>query len=100
MRTLFAVTRTKGPAWDASQPMRSQTKWNEHAVFMDSLAASGFIVLGGPIGYDGDVLLIIDTVEEDAIRSRLADDPWTPMGLLEIKDIKRWTILLESTVHP
>jgi len=59
MRTLFAVTRSKGHAWDASKPMRSQTQWEKHAEFMDGLAASGFVVLGGPIGYDGDVLLIL-----------------------------------------
>jgi hypothetical protein len=30
--------------------MREQEGWPEHADFMNELAASGFIVLGGPLG--------------------------------------------------
>ena len=31
---------------------------------------------------------------EQAIEARLADDPWTPMGLLRIARVERWEILL------
>jgi uncharacterized protein YciI len=64
---------------------------------MDDLAASGFIVLGGPLGDDGEVLLIIDAVDAETIRKKFAADPWSEMGLLEIKEIKRWTVLLEAS---
>ena len=47
---LFAVTRERGGAWDVSRALREQDAWDEHAAFMDGLADSGFIVLGGPVG--------------------------------------------------
>jgi uncharacterized protein YciI len=100
MRTLFIVRRMRGPAWDASTPMRSQPRWNEHAAFMDALAAGGFIVLGGPIGasddLSDDVLLIVDAKSEEDVRATLSRDPWVPPGLLEIQEIRRWTVLLEA----
>jgi hypothetical protein len=48
-----------GPAWNAAIPMRARALWGEHAVFMNALAAEGF-VLGGPVGSG---------------RARLAADP-------------------------
>lgn len=52
MKTLFVVTRIRGQAWDASQPMHFQEQWPEHATFMSQLATDGFVVLGGPISDD------------------------------------------------
>ncbi len=90
----YAVTRERGESWDASLPMRKQEKWDEHAEFMDALVDDGFIVLGGPL-YDGEkFLLIIDAESEQEIDARLAEDPWTPMGLLRIAKVERWEILL------
>ena len=99
MTTLFAVTRTRGPAWDPTKTMRSQAQWTEHAAFMNQLAADGFVLLGGPIGdaVELDFLLIIKAATEDEIHATLARDPWTPIGLLDVRKIERWTILLE---HP
>jgi uncharacterized protein YciI len=98
MRTLFAVIATKGPAWDASKSRRSQQQWDEHALFMDRLAAEGFILLGGPLGDDegDDVLLVINAASESEIRATLADDPWSESGILKLKSIQRWNIWLES----
>jgi hypothetical protein len=45
---------------------------------MNALAAEGFVVLGGPLGEGPEVLLIVDAPSEDAIRARLAADPWSP----------------------
>ena len=39
----FAVRRVRGPAWNAAVPMREQAQWPEHAVFMNALAAEGFV---------------------------------------------------------
>ena len=96
MRTLFAVVRTKGEAWDATVPMRSQQRWSEHAVFMDGLAAQGFIVLGGPLGETGDFLFAVKATDENEIKATLQQDPWSTSGMLEIKSIQPWIILLES----
>ncbi len=97
MTTYFAVRRVRGPSWNTDVPMRAQAGWAEHADFMDALAADGFVVLGGPIGADGeDTLLVINAASEVAIRERLAADPWTISGLLEIGRFEPWTILLDG----
>ena len=96
MKQLFAVTETHGPAWDASKPMNGQDQWTEHATFMNRLAADGFVVLGGPLGDSGGVLLIIDAADANEINATLARDRWIQSGMLEIKDIQLWTILLEA----
>ena len=95
MPTYFAVRRRRGPAWNAALTMREQAAWGEHATFMNALAAEGFVVLGGPLGDGAEVLLIVDAVSDDAIRRRLAADPWSATGLLEIALIEPWTILLD-----
>jgi uncharacterized protein YciI len=95
----FAVRRRRGPSWNRSLPLRSQPGWAEHAAFMNALTAERFVVLGGPLGKDEEgeeVLLVIDAPGESAIRTRLAADPWTGSGQLEIARIEPWTILLDS----
>jgi uncharacterized protein len=93
--TYFAVTRERGPAWDASRPMRGQDRWDDHAAFMDALDEDGFVVLGGPVG-DGErrFLLIVRAEDEAAVHARLAADPWVPMELLRTASIELWEILL------
>ena len=78
--------------------MRSQEEWEAHAEFMDGLAADGVIVLGGPIGeaVDTDFLLIFDAESEDAVQAALAKDPWTVSGVLALREVKPWKILLKS----
>ncbi|HEX6491515.1 MAG TPA: hypothetical protein VF002_09120 [Gaiellaceae bacterium] len=89
----YAVTRVHGPAWNRSLPLREQEKWDEHAACMEAFVEEGFIVLGGPLGED-HALLIIDAEGEAEIEARLAEDLWTPMGLLETTAIERWEVLL------
>lgn len=96
--SLFAVIREAGPGLDPARPLREQVAWNEHAEFMDELAADGFVVLGGPIGGGPTTLLIIDAASEREIRSRLGHDPWTPMKLLRITKIEPWDLLLGREV--
>jgi hypothetical protein len=48
------------------------------------------------LGLGEEVLLIIDSASEDAIRARFAADPWSESGLLEIAHVETWTILLDS----
>jgi hypothetical protein len=91
----FAVTRERGPAWDPERPMREQDGWDRHAAFMDGLVDEGFIELGGPLGEDSQrFLLAIDADGEDQVHRRLAEDPWTPAGLLRIASVERWEIVL------
>jgi len=67
---------------------------------MNDLVRSGFIVLGGPLEGDHEVLLIIDAPEVEAIRPRLAQDPWIRNGMLTVASIERWTILLSPSNLP
>jgi uncharacterized protein len=94
----YAVLRERGENWNARVPMRQQEQWEEHAAFMDALADDGFVVLGGPLG-DGEkiFLLIIAAESQQAIESRIADDPWTPLRLLRTVSVERWEILLHAS---
>jgi len=76
--------------------MRAQAQWGEHAAFMNALAAEGFVVLGGPLGTGEEVLLIVKAADEGAVRMRLTADPWSASGLLDIKSVEAWAILLDA----
>jgi uncharacterized protein YciI len=92
----FVVTVERGEAWDWSKPMRGQTQWEEHAAFMDALAKERFILAGGPLG-DEDraprILHVVEAPNEEAVRTRLATDPWS-QNLLKVIGIEAWTVLL------
>jgi uncharacterized protein YciI len=93
-KRLFAVWRTRGPAWDESQPLEGQRHWTEHAAFMDALVEEGFVALGGPLEGTRDALLVVRASDEAEIVERLAPDPWTPDGLLTTTRIAPWRIRL------
>ena len=45
---MFHITlRRAGPEYDQSKPVDEQSRFAEHAVYMDSLVEDGVIVLGG-----------------------------------------------------
>ena len=90
----LAVTRIPGAAWDDERSLDEQDHFAEHASFMNALVAEGFIVLGGPLSDGASVLLIVDAASENAVRARLAGDPWSELRLLEVTDVQEWEILL------
>jgi len=96
MRQLFAVIRTRGPAWQESRPLESQADWASHASFMNALAREGLVILGGPLEDTPDVLLVMRAETPDEIRSCLDDDPWSSKDLLRISRIAPWTLRLGS----
>ena len=79
--------------------MREQAHWDAHAVFMNGLAAQGQVVLGGPVGTDGEILLIMNARTEGEAQALLDDDPWTSLGLLVVSRVREWVILLEALVN-
>ena len=93
---LFAVRRVRGPAWNRDLPLRAQALWDEHARFMNALAAEGFVVLGGPLDGTADVLLVMRAGSAEEIRARLADDPWSRMDLLRVSRVAPWSLRLGS----
>jgi hypothetical protein len=100
MPRLFAVTRSRGPAWNPERPLEAQEEWDAHAVFMTALHRDGFILLGGPLDGTPDVLLIARANDEGEIRSRLAEDCWARNGLLRIEQIAPWTLRLGTLGPP
>jgi uncharacterized protein YciI len=75
--------------------MEEQPGWAEHAAFMDELARSGFVVIGGPLGDGPHVLLIVEAASSEEIRTRLAADPWPP-ELLSLRSIRPWDVRLRA----
>ena len=96
MKTLFAVIRARGPAWDHSRPLEGQPEWPAHATFMNGLKSEGFVVLGGPLEGTSEVLLIVRAENEAEVRSRLAADPWSATDLLRVARTAPWTLRLGS----
>jgi len=96
MAQLFAVIRTRGPAWQGSQPLEGQPDWAGHASFMNALAKEGFVVLGGPLEGTADTLLIVRATTPDEVRSRLAADPWAGRDQLRVTRVAPWTLRLGS----
>lgn len=98
MDNWYVVRLVRGGPWDWSRGLREQQGWDEHARFMNDLVDEGFIILGGPIEGEGDrdVVHVIRATSEEAIRHRLAQDPWSPNGMLGVKSIERWNVLLDG----
>ena len=94
----FVVIRRAGPSWDEAKPMRQQAAWDAHATFMDTITDEGFVLLGGllPRGEATPLraLVIANASNEADVRLRLDQDPWAPMGLLEIVSVEPWEILV------
>jgi uncharacterized protein YciI len=63
---------------------------------MDSLVDDGFIVLGGPLAGEREILHAISAPSEQAVRARLAQDNWAQNGMLTVRSIESWTILLDG----
>jgi uncharacterized protein YciI len=92
----FVVRLARGGPWDWSRGMREQADWEQHARYMDELVEDGFIVLGGPLEGDREVIEIVEAGSEDEVRARLAEDVWATTGLLTAVSVERWTILLDG----
>ncbi len=90
----FAVRQRRGGPWDWTRSLREQAGFEDHARFVDGLVDSGFIVLGGPLQGEREVLIIVNAPNEDLVRKRFADDPWIQSGMLTLTTVERWTILL------
>ena len=91
----LVVLLRSGPEWDPSRPLEEQSGWAQHAAFMDGLVDEGFIVLGGPLADEHRTAHAVEAESEDAIRAKLALDPWSETHL-RIGSIDRWTIRLDG----
>ena len=91
----FVVERRSGPEWDASRPLEEHSGWDAHADFMDRLAKSGFVVLGGPLADEHRVILAVEAASEEEVRATLAGDPWSETHLV-VASVEPWTIRLDG----
>jgi hypothetical protein len=66
---------------------------------MDGLVDDRLVVLGGPLGDAGRVMLVVRAESEREIEARLAQDPWRTLGILQIGRIDRWKIWLDGTAR-
>ncbi len=92
----FVVIREQARAWNASAGMREQEQWPEHVDYVNAAVDDGFLIHAGPYG-DGNphrALLVVSADDESQVASRLDDDPWTTIGVLETKSIERWDVLV------
>ena len=96
MERLFAVLRSRGPAWDDSKPLEGQVDWAGHAAFMDVLFEERFAALVGPLEGTRDALLILRASSMSEILDRLASDPWSTNGLLITTQVSPWHLRLGS----
>jgi uncharacterized protein YciI len=94
----FTVMREAGPAWTDGKGIFEQPAVNDHAAFMDALAAQGFVRFGGPVAGTEHgrlrALLVVDATDEADIHRRLADDPWVSTGQLVTTSIEPWNVLV------
>jgi uncharacterized protein YciI len=90
------VRLERGGPWDWSRDLREQDGWDEHARFMDALVDEGFILLGGPLEGERETLHVVDARSAEEIHARFAEDPWAANGMLAVKSVERWTILLDG----
>jgi len=93
--TFLVVLRRSGPLWNPSLPLEEQSDWPAHASFMDGLVEAGSVVLGGPLADDCRVVHVVEADSEDAVRARLACDPWSQTHL-RVDSIDPWTIRLDG----
>jgi uncharacterized protein YciI len=96
----FALTLVHGPGWDPDRPIRKQPAWDEHAAFMDGLVSDGMIILGGPLSNGERTLHVVEAADEQAVRTRLARDPWAALGLLRVGSLEPWALWLDSRTAP
>ena len=89
------VLHRSGPAYDLARPLEEQSGWAEHAAFMDGLVEEGFIVLGGPLADEFRVVHAVEAESEEAVRARLAADPWSGSHLV-VNAVEPWTIRLDA----
>src|SRR5262245_33146910 len=96
MTTFYAVFRKPGRLWDRKKSAREQVFWDEHASFMDRLFDEGVIILAGPFPDGTGSLIIVAAESASQAHEMFREDPWTLRDVLEIADVKEWTIFLDG----
>ncbi len=91
----YVIRVERGGPWDWSRDMREQEGWDGHASYMDGLADAGFLLMVGPLEGGRDTMWIVEADSEEAIRRRMAEDPWAANGMLRPVRIQRWDVVID-----
>ena len=86
--------RQAGPEFDPAKALTEQSRWDEHAAFMDSLVEDGHIVLGGTLP-NGATAHAFAAESEEEVRVIWARDPWHATHLI-LGSVEPWTIRLAT----
>ena len=86
---LFTILCTFRPGGQAEAKQRRL----EHYEFLRKVKRS--IVEGGPLlgpdGFPTNMLIVVDCENEEAVKSFIAEEPYTKNGLFESVSIRRWS---------
>jgi len=99
MKTYYAALRHPGSLWDPEKTAREQPYWDDHAIFMDAMFETGVVILGGPFADRSGSLVILKVESAARVRELFANDPWTLHDVLQVGEVKEWTIFLDSREH-
>ncbi|MCW2711879.1 MAG: hypothetical protein JWP24_2073 [Marmoricola sp.] len=95
MPAFHVVLHRSGDDWQPALPLEQQTRWPEHAAFMDALRDSGFVVLGGPLADERRVVLAVEAESAEDVRTVLAQDPWSGTHLV-LASLEPWTLRVDA----
>jgi uncharacterized protein YciI len=79
-KRFFAAFVHRAEAWDNARPPHEQSGFPDHAKFVAELESSGFIAIAGLMQPSNDVLFVFRAESEEAVRLRMAADPWQQDG--------------------
>lgn len=84
--SLFIVTYTTGPSWDAKKSPGDQLYFKEHSTNLGTWRKEGLIKFGARYGDKG--IIFISGATMSAVRERILNDPAVVNGLF-LADIKK-----------
>ena len=92
----FAVVEfDPGPRYERGRSPREQPFWDEHAAFIDDLAARGRILLAGPFAdWTGAMLIVRGEVPE--VTAIWATDPFVTEGVFAAPRVRPWLLWVDE----
>ena len=86
-----------GPRYEQGRSPREQPFWDEHAAFIDDLAARGRIVLAGPFAdWTGAMLIVRGDVPE--VTATFVTDPFVMEGVFALPRVRPWLLWVDERV--
>jgi hypothetical protein len=79
--SLFIVTYTTGPAWDASKPPMEQPNFKEHSANLGAMRKEGLIRFGAR--YSDKGMIVVSFKSLAAAKERILVDPGVANGLFK-----------------